>query len=75
MGPAHVIAPFIQWAFYQEFYFKEKLLAKQKEIIIQLELGDRMLENKRLVYKEPYGYISLPSSNFRSTPYLIERRL
>ena len=23
VGPAHVIAPFIQWAFYQEFYFKE----------------------------------------------------
>ena len=68
-------SPIHSMGFLSRILLQGELLAKQKEIIIQLELGDRMLENKRLVYKEPYDYIPLPSSNFRSTPYLIERRL
>ena len=68
-------SPIHSMGFLSRILLQGELLAKQKEIIIELELGDRMLENKRLVYTEPYDYIPLPSSNFRSTPYLIERRL
>ena len=35
----------------------------------------KWLPNSIRSYKEPYDYFPLPSSNFRSTPYLIERRL
>ena len=50
VGPAHVIAPFIQCCFLSRILLQGELLAKQKEIIIQMELADRMLENKKLAY-------------------------
>ena len=36
--------------FLSRILLQGELLAKQKEIIIQMELGDRMLENKKLAY-------------------------
>ena len=43
-------SPIHSMGFLSRILLQGKLLAKQKEIIIQLELGDRLLENKRLVY-------------------------
>ena len=43
-------SPFHSMGFLSRILLQGELLAKQKEIIIQMELGDRMLENKRLVY-------------------------
>ena len=43
-------SPFHSMGFLLRILLQGDLLAKQKEILIQLELGDRMLENKRLVY-------------------------
>ena len=44
-------------------------------LLIQSTRFVKWLPNSIRSYKEPYDYIPLPSSNFRSTPYLIERRL
>ena len=41
-------SPIHSMGFLSRILLQGKLLAKQKEIIIQLELGDRTLENKRL---------------------------
>ena len=43
-------SPIHSMGFLSRILLQGELLAKQKEIIIQMELGDRMLENKRLVY-------------------------